>query len=170
MIEGLRVAARWLRRVAGHPEDGVIYIALFIDSQDRRRLLKAFPPIHPEKLAHHMILWHFQDGEEIRPQNLPWGKTFAVKVIAEVSDSRAQALVVRPPTKLRPASGRTPHVTLSLAPGTSPAYLNDLIRKKLDDEDIRKGYPAFKARVGWWDGGMAHFDSPGLTSPAQRVV
>lgn len=165
MIGASRVAARWLRRVAGHPDDGVIYIALFIASQDRKRLLKTFPPILPVKLAHHMTIWHFQDGEETRPQNLPWGKMFQVKIIAEVADDKAQAVVVRPPTKFRPVSGRIPHVTISTASGVVPAYSNDLIRKKLGDEDIRKGYPAFRARVGWWDGGMAHFDDPGLTSP-----
>lgn len=159
----LRVAARWLRRAAGHPEDGVVYIALFLDSQDRRRLFKTFPPEHSVKLAHHMTLWHFADGEDMRPQDPPWGKAVAVKVIAEVADNKAQALLVRPPTKFRSSSGRFPHVTLSTAPGVSPAYSNDLLRKNSEVADIRKGYPAFKARVGWWDGGMAHFDAPGLT-------
>ena len=158
-----RVAARWLRRAAGHPADGVVYIALFIDSQDRRRLFKTFPPLFQNKEAHHITLWHFADGEESRPPEPPWGKTVAVKVVSEVADNKAQALLVRPPTAFRPTSGRYPHVTLSTASGVPPAYSNDLLRKKLGEADIRKGYPSFKARVGWWDGGMAHFDAPGLT-------
>jgi len=112
-----------------------------------------------------MTIWHFKDGEETRPHSLPWGKSVAVKVVGEVSDEKAQVLIVKPPTKFRTVAGRTPHVTVSTATGVVPAYANDLIRKKSGDMDIRKGYPAFKARVGWWDGGMAHFDAPGLILP-----
>lgn len=118
---------------------------------DQRRLLKTFGRKLPEVHAHHMTLWHFQDGGEPDLTTLPLGKTVPLKVIGYVEDDQAQVALVQPPAKLRPR-GRLPHVTITTAAGVKPAYSNDLIRQFNLSEDAQPGLPTIKGKVGWWDG------------------
>jgi len=92
-----------------------------------------------------LTVWHFKEGTE-RP-DLPWGRTVALKAVQHVVGASAQAVVVDPPTKLRPA--RTPHITISTTAGTPPAASNSLLSG--DVEPVR-GLPAIKGKVGWVDG------------------
>lgn len=152
-----RVANRWMERKAPrHPDDGVIYVGVFLEPMAAQKLIRTLGQSHPERQAHHMTIWHFYDGGEHRLESLPLGRMVSLKVVGVAEDSRAQVAVVVPPSVLRPVGGRVPHVTVSVAPGTGPAYSNTLVEagwKRLVGPEIR-------GRLGWWDGSQARFDLP----------
>ena len=156
-----QVARAWLRRLATD-KNPVIYTAIFLDPMDKRTLLKRFEPLHPVLHAHHMTIWFFKDGEERFEglQELPLGKTIPLKIVGYVADDKAQLVVVRPPANLLPASGRTPHITISTVEGVLPVYANTLIAKAWDAGEARKGFPAIRGKVGWFDGQRERFDLP----------
>lgn len=151
-----RVARRWILRLARASLDTeVIYVGVFLDKMSKQRLLRAFPAVHPTVWAHHLTVWHFKNGTP-RPE-LPWGKTVDLKVVGHFVGERAQAVVVAPPTALRP-EGRTPHITISTAAGATPAESNALLSREM--EPVR-GLPAVKGRVGWVDSReQVHFEAP----------
>lgn len=144
-----RIAAvvdRWMRSIiakAGSEE--VIYVGVFLPPMARQRLLRSFPAEHPTTWAHHMTVWHFQDGGDV--PNVPWGKTVDLKVLGHYNNDQAQAVVVAPPTGLRPVS-RTPHITISTASGVSPKVSNDVVPPPGEVEPVA-GLPAIKGQVGW---------------------
>lgn len=149
------LARRWVLHLASTPEDDVIYVGVFLDSMARQKLLRAFPPEHPTVWAHHQTVWHFKDGTP-RP-DLPWGKSVDLKVVGHFVGGQAQAVVVAPPTVLRPP-GRTPHVTISTAGGATPAASNAIVPSQL--EPVR-GLPAIRGKVGWVDSReKVHFEAP----------
>lgn len=153
-----RVAARWLSRLAlGTPE--VVYTAVFLAPMDRHRLLNRFPPVHPEVFAHHMTIWFRGDSADPGLEALPLGQTVALKILGHAHDDKAQAVVVQPPTALRPF-GQKAHVTISTAPGVLPVYSNTLLVQTWDAESARRGYPVLRGRVGWWDGQKERFNLP----------
>lgn len=159
-----RVASRWLHRVIGKyvgPESEVVYTAVFLSPMDRQRLLRRFGQAHPQVHAHHMTIWTFQDGGEPNLEALPLGKTVDLKIIGYVEDDNGQAVVIRPPTRLRPVEGRIPHITISTTPGTNPVYSNAMLRD-FDPEQARRGFPALEGKVGWWDGSQTRFDFPSI--------
>lgn len=161
-----RVAARYYSRdrylhrilTAWDPSPAVVYVAVFLTPMARRKLLKRFGQKHPNLFADHMTIWNFQDGGD--PESWPFGKTAALKVIGYVSDDKGQAVIVRPPTKLRPVGGRTPHITISTTQAIPPSYSNELIRKSWDQEEARRGLPTVKGKVGWWDGKKIRLEPP----------
>ncbi len=143
-----RVARLWTKRqiraAYARPDDGVVYIGVFIASMDKLKLIRNHGQAHSELHAHHMTVWHFADGSAPPDfSKLPWGRDVALKVVGYAEDDKAQAVVVQPPPVLRP-SGRTPHLTLSAASGVPPAYSNDLIRKAKKARG-----PAIKGKLGW---------------------
>ena len=156
----LRVARLWMSRILrasySRPPDGVVYIGVFLASMDKLKLIKNFGQAHGELHAHHMTVWHFSEGTEPPDYSkLPWGRDVALKVTGYAEDAKAQAVVVQPPSFLRPA-GRTPHLTLSTQPGVAPAYSNDLIRHA---ESQRA--PAVKGKLGWFgEDNKVHLTAP----------
>ena len=160
MISACQIAGAWLRRVARQPANGIVYIALFLDLMDQRRLIKRFGQAYPEAHADHLTLWHFQDVRSLDLPSLPWGKKIPLKIIGYVMDDQAQVVIVQAPAKFHPVGGRTPHITISTAPGVNPVYANALIAKDWDTEEARRGFPTLAGRVGWYDGERARFDPP----------
>ena len=134
----------------------VAYIGVLLDPMDTKRLTKRYGQEHPIRHAHHMTVWHGHEAAEM-PQNLPWGKTVTVKVVGEVKDAKGQAVLVAPPTKLRP-QGVLPHITISTVPGVTPAYSKKLLQGELGPET---GHPAVSGKVAWVDGkGDVHLEPP----------
>lgn len=151
-----RVAFRYLARTGA---EQVVYVAVFLDPMDSRRLIKRFGQRHPNLYADHMTIWSFQNGGDPGLQNLPLGKTVSLKVIGYAADDKGQAVVVHAPTKLRPV-GQIPHITLSTAAGVAPVYSNVLLSQKWDEDEARRGLPTVRGKVGWWDGNRVRFDLP----------
>jgi len=151
-----RLAKRFVRAaLRTHPDDDVVYVGVFLDKMSRKKLLSRFPAVHPTTWAHHMTIWHFAEGTD-RP-DLPWGRTVTLKVVQHVQGSSAQAVVLDPPTKFRPAS-RIPHITISTTTGTLPAASNSLLQGEV--EPVR-GLPGIKGKIGWVDGaGRVHLSPP----------
>ncbi len=148
MNAATRIAHLWMGRILraayARPPDGVVYIGVFVANMDKLKLIKTFGQAHGELHAHHMTVWHFSEGKEPPDYSkLPWGRDVSLKVTGYAKDDKAQAIVVQPPSFLRPA-GRIPHLTISTQPGVPPAYSNDLIRKAKDHRA-----PAIKGKLGW---------------------
>ena len=141
----------WQRDIlaTGWAEDGLVYVGVFLSNMDKLRLIRKYGQTHGDLHAHHMTVWFHSDGEADKPDfsRLPWGKDVALKVVGYVEDDKAQAVVVQPPTILRPA-GRIPHITISTAPGVTPLYSNELARRR-HGEPVR-GAPSIKGKVGWY--------------------
>lgn len=154
-----RVTERWVRSVLARvvQDTEVIYVGVFLPPMSRQRLLRAFPPVFPRLWADHMTIWHFKDGG-VMPE-LPWGKTVDLKIVGVFQNTKAQAIVVNPPTRLRPP-GRTPHITISTDEGVAPAASNELVPPVSDLVPVR-GLPSLKGTVGWVDSvGKVHFEPP----------
>ena len=148
----LRVARRWLQRSGSG--DLVVYIAAFLPSMEKQRLLKKFPPIHPVVHADHMTVWYFEEGGEAPA--MPFGKMFPLKVVGTVEDDKAQVAILKVPTIIRPYGLRTPHITISTVPGVQPVYSNQLIDHRPNNV-AQAGLPTLKGRLGWWDGQKQRF-------------
>jgi hypothetical protein len=155
------VADRWVRTFLA-ADLRAIYAGVFLPTMAQQRLLRAFPPQHPTVWAHHMTVWHSLDGREM--PDLPWGKSVDLKIVGHFSNDKAQAVVVEPPTRLRPV-GRTPHVTVSTEAGVSPVASNNLVPGPGGVDPVR-GMPALHGVVGWVDDAKkVHFEAPsGLSS------
>ena len=105
-----------------------VYTAIFLDGVSRETLLKAFPPIHPKVLGHHVTLV-FKPSPQVLEDLQPYLEKEAVfEIVGYATDSRGQALKVTVPEALR-IGGQVHHLTLSCAEGTSPVYSNALLRE-----------------------------------------
>jgi hypothetical protein len=100
------------------------YVGWLLDSDDRARLLRRFPPRYARVIAHHVTL-KFGDATAVAP-----AETVA-EIVGEADDGAGvQALVVRiDGTTARPDGG-TFHITWSLAPGRAARESNDAITAK----------------------------------------
>lgn len=147
-----RVAARHLGR--NRPDSGVVYTGVFLDVMGHKRLLTAFPPEHPTLYAHHMTIWHFQDGGAV--PDLPWGKTVPLKVVGHFSDGHVQAVMVEAPGAIRP-KGRTPHITIS-TDGIGPAASRGMLPSGWAKV---QGMVTIKGKIGWVGAHeQVHFEPP----------
>lgn len=107
-----------------------VYSAVFLDPHSHQALLRHFPvPDGHKVLAHHCTL-------EFRPSDasldhLPIGALVSMQVVAHAQDEKGQAVAVRMhllgggPLD---SKNDIPHVTISVAPGTSPVYSNELLK------------------------------------------
>lgn len=152
------LAAAWVAK-QGAPK-ALVYVAVFLDTMGRNRLLKAFPPEHGEVIAHHMTIYHTNDGG-MPPDyaTMPWGRNIPLKVIGHVSDDKAQAVVIQAPNGAKPVAQRQAHITISVGPGTKPVYSNSLIQAQWDGP-VSGGIVVI-GKLGWWDGTKAVFSPPG---------
>lgn len=152
-----KLARRWMLKQARTPE--VIYLGIFLPPMEQKKLLTKFGKKHSDVHADHMTIWHFQDGGDPNLESLPLGKSFPLKIIGYVEDGKAQAAIVQPPSKFKPRSGRTAHITLTTAPGTDAVYSNDLIAHS-PRKSLLKGLPTVTGKLGWFDGEKVRYDLP----------
>ena len=155
-----RISERWLRSILAAGSDTVMYTAVFLSPMDRQRLIKRFGQEHSQAYAHHMTLWHRDDGGDPGLETLPIGKTVDLKIVGYVVDDKGQAVLIQPPTGIRPKH-RIPHITISTAIGVVPAY-SKMLMETTDKNQARRGFPSLQGRVGWWDGTKERFDIPNL--------
>ncbi|MES2224405.1 MAG: hypothetical protein V4478_00285 [Patescibacteria group bacterium] len=104
----------------------ILYTALFVD--DPAALLAQFPPRHAHTFAHHST-------NEFKPKDLSncdIGRKDVLKIIGRVSDEKGDALLVEN-TK---TAKKHPHITLSCAEGTRPAYSDEMMEKAYESGKI----------------------------------
>lgn len=128
------VAALWLRRAVRTAREGQAppkYLGLFLSPGSRREILERFPPKHQGLRTDHVTLLFGPDEEQFAEfqEKHPLGERHEFKVVGYAEDDRGQAVVVELPEGFaRPKHGE-PHVTISVAPGTSAVYSNELVER-----------------------------------------
>lgn len=106
------------------------YIGIFLDPASRRRLLREVPPLHRDVRADHVTVVFRPTDEDLGLFN--FGEKIRLQAVGVAEDSKAQAVLVRVPRHLGALAQRRPHITVSVAPGTEPAYSNRLIDREVD--------------------------------------
>ena len=152
-----RVAERWLRGIITARATVVVYVGVFLDPMDKQRLLRRFSPAHPQIAADHMTVWTIHDSGGPDLDTLPLGKMVDLKVVGYVEDDLGQAVLLDVPSRLRPRSGRVPHITISTETGVPPKYSNTLIETGVVEQG---SFLKVQGRVGWWDGSQVRHDVP----------
>jgi len=124
-----------------------IFVGVFLDKMDRQRLLKAFPPIHPQVFADHVTI-KFRDGptDSVDLTPYPIGKTVSMKIVGLAENDKAQAIIVQ---GVKTEDGRTPHITISTASGVKPEHSNEMLGSGV--MPVRGGL-TLRGTVAWWDG------------------
>jgi hypothetical protein len=100
------------------------YLGLFLDAKSKADLIHAFPYLHDRPQASHVTLIRKPSAEDMA---LIGTKGSAI-VIGYAEDDKAQAVLVKLSPNLPLASGKIPHVTLSVAQGVKAQYSNELLR------------------------------------------
>ena len=104
-----------------------VYVGVFLDDSSRTRLLRDFPPKHPNVYADHVTLvFRPKEGEL---EEFDMGEEVEIEVVGYAEDESGSAVTVKLPPKLKRLSQRNPHVTISTANGVKPFYSNKLIAK-----------------------------------------
>lgn len=103
----------------------------------------AFPPSFEETFYHHMTI-EFGKGTTVDDV----GTEVELKVVGYKRDDKAEAVVVEGVGR---ADGKTPHITLSVAPGVKPVYSNDLLKGGANPVDgpVLHGVIALFTEYGW---------------------
>ena len=103
----------------------VIYVGVFLDEAQRKKLLAAVPARHSKVHADHVTLVFQPSPEELEKFDL--GSTVELEVAGEAFDEKGQAVLV----DLRGVDSKNahPHITISTADGTKPVYSNTLFEK-----------------------------------------
>jgi hypothetical protein len=101
-----------------------VYSAVFLTSESKLALLKAFPAIHPKVFAHHVTLMFKPSSEHLA--SLEVGRRVDVEVCGYAEDVYGQAVVVRLPDDVN-CDNDNPHITISVADGRAPKYSNQLL-------------------------------------------
>lgn len=147
--------------VKNYDRETPAYLGVFLTPEAKQKVLERFPAKHENLQADHVTLMFRptdEDMEQVR-ENLQLGQKVPLKVTGYVEDEKGQALVVELPPEIQAQSRRSPHLTLSLAPGIEPIYSNELIQGNVIDvppfelEGVldggpRSGSPPPKAKSG----------------------
>ena len=104
-----------------------VYVGVFLDDSSRSRLLRDFPPKHPNVYADHVTLVFRPKESEVAQFDM--GEKVEIEVVGYAEDERGSAVTIRLPPGLKRLSQRDPHVTISTANGVKPFYSNKLIAK-----------------------------------------
>ena len=120
LVEGHEVMTAGLRRV---PK--IIYIGVFIDEAQRKKLLAVVPARHSKVHADHVTLVFQPSPQEL--EKFVLGSTVELEVAGEAFDEKGQAVLV----VLKGADSKNahPHITVSTADGVKPVYSNTLFEK-----------------------------------------
>lgn len=109
-----------------------VYVGIFFNEENHKRLLEKFPAIHKTVFGHHLTLGYGRHMDEL----YPLGREITVEVTQELEDDRGQCVIVRPDfIKKWLAKNQDPHITISCADGVKPAYSNDMVAQ------FRKTFP-----------------------------
>lgn len=125
---GVRFTPHLVRNYEDEPPP---YLGIFLDSESKNELLRRFPPKHGNIEADHVTVMFRPSEEEMDAflEDFQFGQQIPMKVTGYAEDDKGQALAVELPTELSPHVRRSPHITVSLAPGVEPLYSNELIEE-----------------------------------------
>jgi hypothetical protein len=104
----------------------VIYIGVFLDEAQRKKLLAAVPARHSKLHADHVTLVFQPSPEELEKYTL--GSEVELEVAGEAFDEKGQAVLVVLKGGVASKNAH-PHITISTAEGTKPVYSNTLFEK-----------------------------------------
>ncbi len=102
-------------------------VGWLLDEAEREVLLRRFPPVYADVVAHHVTL------QANAPKGVPLPGETAGEIVGEADDGRGvQALVVRVGGTTDRPGGGTYHITWSLdrSGGRKPVHSNDVIRSQ----------------------------------------
>lgn len=110
----------------------VLYTAIFLFPEEKERLLKMCPPLHPKIFGDHVTLVFRPSPKQLEQLQFHINKDILVPVWGTVSDSLGQAVLVTVPEYLRviPETGKDiqkHHITISCGETTQPSYSNKLL-------------------------------------------
>lgn len=109
-------------------EEGTNQIVMVVlTPESQKRLLDAFPPVHPDVKAHHMTAAYDPEPWKLERYQSLVGKPVNLTVIGYSQDEKGQAVAV-----MGPSENLVPHVTISVAPGTGAVYSNELLDRGWD--------------------------------------
>lgn len=152
------------REVNDYSQENPVYLGVFLTPESRRELLEKFPPKHESVRADHVTL-KFKPSDEDMAKFLEknrLGEEVDVEVVGYADDEKGQVVQVKLPEKLSGMDDRTPHVTVSVSPGTEAVYSNELLER-----DVRP-VPPMKLR-GYVDGGpRVHHEEPEARDAEQK--
>lgn len=108
-----------------------------LDPEDRRRLLKVFPPLYGRVVADHVTLAAGAGAGEDEPP-----PEVSAQIVGQTSDGKGvQALVAALDGSTRRPDGGVYHITWSLGDGRRAVESNDVLRERgwtpVDAEPIR---------------------------------
>jgi hypothetical protein len=121
----------------------LIYKAVLLTPESKAKLMATFPPSFDETFYHHMTI---EFG--IKQIDNDVGSEVELKVTGYKRDDKGEAVVVQGvPRK----DGKTPHITLSVAPGVKPVYSNELMKSGWTPVDgpVLKGIISVYTDAGW---------------------
>lgn len=101
----------------------VVYVGVFLSTDSREKLLYLVAPAHEAVFAHHVTVQFKPTAEQLAQYKVPERVEF--QAIGMVADERGQAVLVRGVS----SANENPHITISCAKGTKPAYSNELFKK-----------------------------------------
>lgn len=107
------------------------YIGAFLDVDSTWRLLGMVPPMHPNVYAEHVTLKFKPTASEMEKWGGLIGLEIEIYVASIAQDARGQAVRVLLDAD---CDNVNPHVTISTANGTKPAYSNELLQATRVDE------------------------------------
>lgn len=120
----------------------ILYIGVILTRDSQQKLYDAISkrvniPQDWKKICHHMTT-RFVGGKPIDDSQLPTlGEEVSLVVTEFAADEKGVAVKVEPNTnrqELRMPAEQMPHVTVAVAPGVSPVYSNDLLRKGINEK------------------------------------
>lgn len=181
----IRRPAKNLVAVRGNPMPSKppVFLAAVLTEESKRELYRWWmsQPAAPEPLPvtrmTHMTIKFKPTAAEV--EIAPIGKEVQLTVIGWAANADIQAVAVVPNGVT--STKANPHVTFALRDASVPAALSDsLLSREIKGTIVGARGPALKARVGWSDGKMYHFERPGEAkenpgprgglSPAERAA
>jgi hypothetical protein len=136
-----------------------VYIGVFLEPSERKRLLNLFPAKHKNIFADHITLAYKPTPEDVGRYEL--GKEISFSVIGEASDAKGHAVV----TDINVGENEISHITISTSEDTKPVYSNELLKR-----GHKKIAPVvFRGKIGAWDSFSVVFgkESP---RPCKKII
>jgi hypothetical protein len=148
---------QYLKENKVHTASEIIYVGVMLTRESQKNLFTSISklvaiPADWKKFCHHMTI-RFKPKDDTQ---LPiFGEDVTLVVTEYAADEKGVAVKVEPninPQTLKMAPDQLPHVTVAVAPGISPVYSNELLRKsantKMPEALILHAYTGAKLSAG----------------------
>jgi hypothetical protein len=113
----------------------VIFKGFFLEEGVKKFLFEKFPSVHEKKIGSHATTQFVMDETKRHHTQVNLGNKARFAAVAEVSDSKGQALLIKQISGDNAdfITTQYPHITLSCAEGVSPIYSNELFKKAFSE-------------------------------------